>query len=351
MFWVKIIWGVSVWVVSSLVFSTATSMSWAGDDWGCIWTIAVDVLRWVVILSQALSSCVYTRLPLSFLLPLLPLMSLVPSMITTISCCFSVSSCSPLSSRSCSLSVVYTPLITAQSLSSGSKCGLMYFLLGSAISIFFVLFCFGLGRFSWLMDGFGSCLFMCSLSRWSFICSVSSRSVWRSFAISLVSSSLSLSSCIVFWSCSFCSWSFWMFFFSVSFFGLLHFLAFLLLNVFRFYQLVDFFCSFSVSDGVPSVSVVCFSRFSIFVCRSVIRSCCAMILASWLSIWDCLSLFSFSAICSFYCFFCCFQFSFELLGLVCLCLLLDRRRLLFSVWFGAFRVWCLASPFVDVSVI
>ena len=77
-------------------------------------------------------------------------------------------------------------------------------------------------------------------------------------------------------------------------------LRFFLLIVFRFCQLVDFFCSFSVSDGVPSVSAVCFSRFSIFVCRSVIRSCCAMILASWLCIWDCLSLFSFSTFCSFF---------------------------------------------------
>ena len=146
----------------------------------------------------------------------------------------------PLSSRSCSSPTVYTPLITAQSLSSVSKCRLMYFLLESAISIFFVLFGFGLGRFSWLVDGFGSCLFMCSLNRWSVICSVSSRIVWRSFAISLVSASLSVSSCFVFW---FCSWSFWMFF-SVFFFGLLHFLAYLRLIVFRFCQLVDYFFSF-----------------------------------------------------------------------------------------------------------
>ena len=71
-----------------------------------------------------------------------------------------------------------------------------------------------------------------------------------------------------------------------------------------------FSCNFSVSDGTASVDAICFSRVSIFVCRSVIRSCWAKILASWLFILDFFSLFYFSVLCSF----CRFQFRFKLPG-------------------------------------
>ena len=55
--------GVSVWTVSSLVFRTATSMSWAGDDCGGTCTMAVGVLRREVILSLASSRYVIPWLP------------------------------------------------------------------------------------------------------------------------------------------------------------------------------------------------------------------------------------------------------------------------------------------------
>ena len=56
--------GVSVRTVSILVFRTATSMSWAGDDCGWTRTMAVGVLRREVILSLASSRFVKTWLPL-----------------------------------------------------------------------------------------------------------------------------------------------------------------------------------------------------------------------------------------------------------------------------------------------
>ena len=191
MLWVMI-WIPGLLDDSSLVFSTATWMSWSGWVMGGIWVMVTCGPRFLILLAVSISFS-YTLFPASFFPPMLPLMSFVHNIIRAASWFFS-SSLSLLLMKSLSLFTSYTVLTTDQSAAVVSRCRLMFFLLESVMII--ILGLLGVVLVSPSSVDWDSSLDMYCLRRWSLICSVSSSLAWMSYFSSLVLASSVLRSVI-----------------------------------------------------------------------------------------------------------------------------------------------------------